>query len=85
MDDGRVVRAGTPGADIPAELLPDPSVTLDPERLLAGSLQELGPSEVVMWKPRWCAFVRTPFEQHLDSMNVAMTTVFHRAVVIGRQ
>lgn len=70
MDDSRVVRAGTPGADIPTELLPDPPVLLDADGLLAGNIQELGPYDVVMWKPRWSAFFRTPLEQHLGGLDI---------------
>lgn len=68
--DGRVVRAGTAGADIPAELLPDATLRLDADVLLAGQLQTAGPDEVVMWKPRWSAFHRTPLEQHLSGLGV---------------
>jgi nicotinamidase-related amidase len=70
MHRGRIVRAGSPGADIPAELLPDPAPQLDPDQLLTGSLQRIGPGEVVMWKPRWSAFHRTPLEQHLSVLGV---------------
>lgn len=70
MGDGRVVRAGTPGADIPTELLPDPPVLLDADGLLAGNIQEVGPYDVVMWKPRWSAFFRTPLQQHLGGLDI---------------
>lgn len=68
--DGRVVRADTPGANIPADLLADPTLVLDAVSLLSGKLQDAGPNEVVMWKPRWSAFHRTPLEQHLSALGV---------------
>lgn len=73
--DGRVVRAGTHGANIPSELLVDPTLLLDADGLLSGGLQEIDFNEVVMWKPRWSAFFRTPLEQHLSALDVDTVVV----------
>ena len=43
---------------------------LDAGALLAGSLQRLGPEEVVMYKPRWGAFFQTPLADHLQDAGV---------------
>jgi len=61
----RMVRPGSPGSQIARQLLPDPELALDSGALLAGQLQKVGDNEVVMWKPRWSAFYRTPLDGHL--------------------
>lgn len=61
----RMVRPGSPGSQIAPQLLPDPKIALDSGSLLAGKLQKVGDNEVVMWKPRWSAFHRTPLDGHL--------------------
>ena len=70
-----VVVRDTPGAQIPAELLPDPAVELDSELLLGGGVQTLVAHEVVMFKPRWGAFYGTSLEPHLRGLGVT-TVVF---------
>jgi nicotinamidase-related amidase len=37
----------------------------DHELLLAGSMQQVGPAEHVMYKARWGAFYQTDLERHL--------------------
>lgn len=64
----RVVRPGSAGAHIAPSLLPTADVELDGDALLAGELQQVGPSEVVMWKPRWSAFYRTSLDEHLRGL-----------------
>jgi nicotinamidase-related amidase len=56
-------------------LVADPSLRLDPDLLLANGIQEVGSGEVVIYKPRWGAFFKTPLEAHLRSHR-ASTTVF---------
>jgi nicotinamidase-related amidase len=51
------------------------SLTLAAEELLDGRAQAVGPGEVVMYKPRWGAFYRTPLEAHLRGLGVS-TIVF---------
>lgn len=70
-----ILRPGTPGRNIVAELLPDDAPELDDERLLAGHLQELAMSEHVLYKPRWGAFFKTPLEAHLHAVG-ARTVLF---------
>jgi nicotinamidase-related amidase len=66
---------GSEGAEPAPGLLPDPTMRLDPEALLAGELQEVGPREVVLYKPRWGAFYETALEKHLRNEKVS-TVVF---------
>jgi nicotinamidase-related amidase len=60
----RVAVPGSAGSQIAPELLPNP-VELDHELLLSGELQQVGPREHVMYKPRWGAFYQTKLEQHI--------------------
>ena len=60
----RIAVPGSAGSQIAAELLPNP-VELDHETLLRGELQQVGPREHVMYKPRWGAFYQTKLEQHI--------------------
>ncbi|MEV4216888.1 isochorismatase family cysteine hydrolase [Nonomuraea sp. NPDC049725] len=60
----------------PGSQLADGLVTageLDPDRLLAGHAQEVGPDEHILYKPRWSAFFRTRLLEHLAER--AVTTV----------
>ena len=66
----RMLSAGSPGAEIADELLPNASTRLDTELLLAGGIQSVGTREVVVYKPRWGAFFRTSLEEHLRSLKV---------------
>ena len=65
-----IVAPGSPGSEIVPALRPVGAAELDPERLLAGELQALGPDETVMFKPRWSAFHRTALEAHLAALGV---------------
>ncbi len=60
----RMVRPESPGSQIAPQLLPDPELALDSDALLAGEPQKVGDNEVVMSKPRWSAFHRTPLDGH---------------------
>jgi nicotinamidase-related amidase len=60
----RIAVPGSAGSQIASELLPNP-VELEHELLLGGDLQQVGPREHVMYKPRWGAFYQTKLEQHL--------------------
>jgi nicotinamidase-related amidase len=64
------VAPGTAGSELAVELLPEPGLRLDPESLLAGAVQRLGPHEVVLYKPRWGAFHRTSLDEHLRALGV---------------
>jgi nicotinamidase-related amidase len=66
----RPVTPRSTGSEIAAELLPSPEASLEPEVLLAGGVQPLGPNEVAIYKPRWGAFYETPLEEHLGGLQV---------------
>jgi nicotinamidase-related amidase len=70
-----VLRPGTPGRLLAPGLVPDAAPELDDELLLAGGVQQIGPGEVAVYKPRWGAFFRTPLDDHLRSLG-ATTIVF---------
>jgi len=77
-----VLRAGRPlflkGSEgrRPADaVLPAPGIPIDDDRLMAGKIQKIGPEEVLVYKPRWGAFFRTPLGDHLKKMGVS-TLVF---------
>lgn len=71
VEDGlQVVIAGSTGAEIAPGLTPADS-SLDEELLLAGAIQELGPNEVAVYKPRWGAFYETQLEAHLRERGVS--------------
>ncbi len=71
----RLVIAGSAGSQIAPTLLPSPAPCLDAEHLLGGSAQRIGPSEWIIYKPRWGAFYKTPLESHLRDLQVT-TLVF---------
>ena len=76
VEDGAAILApGSKGSELAPGLLADPSLRLDPELLMAGGIQKVGSGEVVMYKPRWGAFFKTPLEAHLRSHGVS-TAVF---------
>ncbi len=70
-----ILATGAPGTEIAPALLPAGAPALDAARLLGGGLQEIGPEEVVVYKPRWGAFFQTPLHEHLRSLGVS-TLVF---------
>jgi nicotinamidase-related amidase len=70
-----VLTPGTAGSQLAPPLLPEPDMTLDDERLLAGEVQTLGPEESAIYKPRWGAFYETALEEHLRERGVT-TLVF---------
>jgi len=65
-----ILLEGHPGCELAADLLPDPDVRLDHQRLLAGEPQELSDNELIIYKPRWGAFFKTPLETLLASLGV---------------
>jgi nicotinamidase-related amidase len=71
----RIVLPGSDGAELLDELKPSPATRLDPGKLLAGGLQELGANEWAMHKPRWGAFYLTPLEEHLRGLGVDTVVV----------
>jgi nicotinamidase-related amidase len=74
-DGARLLAPGAPGTEIAPGLLAPDAPALDSGLLLAGGLQQLGPREVAIYKPRWGAFYATALEQHLRELSVS-TLVF---------
>ncbi|HEV2633623.1 MAG TPA: hypothetical protein VGX23_00665 [Actinocrinis sp.] len=73
---GPVVRPGCDGSQLRAELHPPGrGFRLDAELLAGGGLQEVGPNEWVMYKPRWGAFYETPLGPHLCACGVDSVAV----------
>lgn len=70
-----IVRPGSAGSQVVPELRDDATADLDAVGLRRGDIQQLGPHEVVVWKPRWSAFHRTPLHQHLSDLSIH-TVVF---------
>ena len=66
---------GSNGRRVADPLLPDTSVKFDDELLLGGGVQQLGPLEFAIYKPRWGAFFRTPLESFLAEQGIS-TLVF---------
>jgi nicotinamidase-related amidase len=65
-----IVAPDSDGADLIADLKPNPEVQLDSELLLKGAIQNWGKKEFVIYKSRWGAFYRTPLNYHLSSLGV---------------
>ena len=65
-----MLRPGTPGRLLAPGVAGPGPVELDDDLLLGGGAQQLGPAEVVMYKPRWGAFFRTPLEAQLAGTSV---------------
>jgi nicotinamidase-related amidase len=62
------------GSQIPSALLGQP-VELDPDVLLAGEPQVVGDDEIILFKPRWSAFHRTPLDAWLRERDVTTVVV----------
>ncbi len=71
----QLLLAGSPGRRPADALLPGADVRIDDDLLLAGGIQPIGPEEVLIYKPRWGAFYRTPLHVHLREKEVT-TLVF---------
>lgn len=70
-----VVAPGSPGSRLDPGLVPPDGVLPDAEVLLEGGLQQIGPNEWLMFKPRWGAFFGTPLTEHLRGLDVDTTVV----------
>jgi nicotinamidase-related amidase len=71
----RRLMKGSHGRRPADELLPNPTLSIDDDRLLNGEIQSIGPDEAIIFKPRWGAFYRTPLASHLREKGVS-TLVF---------
>ena len=76
VEDGEsIVRPGTEGAELVAELKPDPTQQLATDHLLNGEFQSLGSNEWIMYKPRWGAFYNTPLDEFLTDRSISTLVV----------
>ncbi|WP_328469181.1 cysteine hydrolase [Actinoplanes sp. NBC_00393] len=67
---------GTPGSAVIAGIAgPGDPLAVDAGVLLAGEPQALGKNEIVLFKPRWGAFYRTPLEAWLRERDVDTVVV----------
>ncbi|MGC2385745.1 MAG: isochorismatase family cysteine hydrolase, partial [Nitrososphaeraceae archaeon] len=71
----QIVMPGNDGAELMDELKPSSSIRLKSDLLLSGSLQQIGPMEWIMYKPRWGAFYNTLLEKHLRDLGVNTVVV----------
>jgi nicotinamidase-related amidase len=65
-----IVLRDSRGAELATALQPHSYTKLDAELLLCGALQEIGPNEWVMYKPRWGAFFQTVLQDHLTNLGI---------------
>ncbi|WP_336785898.1 cysteine hydrolase family protein [Paenibacillus sp. MMO-177] len=65
-----IVRPGTKGAELVAEIMPADAKDADAQDLLEGGLPLIGPSEWMMYKPRWGAFYQTELEAFLRDKDI---------------
>lgn len=71
----KLVLAGTSGSQIAPDLFAGENVILDEALLLSGGIQNVSEDEVIMYKPRWGAFYKTPLERYLREKDIT-TIVF---------
>jgi len=71
----QILLEGSSGCQIAQNLLSSSETTLDFPLLLAGGIQYLSSSEVIIYKPRWGAFYKTPLEEYLRELRVS-TLIF---------
>ena len=71
----QILIENTPGCELADELLENPPVPLDHQKLLSGSIQKVSTNEVIIYKPRWGAFYLTPLDTHLKRLHVS-TLIF---------
>jgi nicotinamidase-related amidase len=66
---------GTDGSQLVDELLPEPGIRLDPDLLLSGDKQQIGPKEWILYKSRFGAFFQTRLNEYLRAMGVTTVVV----------
>lgn len=65
----------TIGSQLVEELLPAPGILLDPDLLLSGEKQQIGPREWILFKSRFGAFFQTRLHEYLRDMGVTTVVV----------
>lgn len=71
----RYLMPGSLGVEILDDLKPDPDLRLNPDCLLAGRMQALGPKEWAFYRPRWGAFHDTGLERHLRRFGISTLVI----------
>ncbi len=71
----RILMEDSPDCQVAPGLLPENAGPLDCTLLLSGGIQVLSENEVLIYKPRWGAFYKTPLENHLKRLGIT-TLVF---------
>ena len=71
----RILMPGSLGAELIDEAKPAPDIRLDPDQLLGGRFQSLGPGEWAFYRPRWGAFHATDLEFHLRDLGVTTLVI----------
>jgi nicotinamidase-related amidase len=66
---------GSEGSQLMEEILPSPDAILEPERLLQGQAQQIGPNEWIVYKPRFGAFYNTGLESLLRQVDATTLVV----------
>ncbi len=66
----QIVIPDNDGAELMDELKLSSDIKLDFDLLLSGRLQQIGPKEWIMYKPRWGAFYNTSLERHLHNLGI---------------
>jgi nicotinamidase-related amidase len=75
MAGDHLLAPGSDSSQIAPGLLPDPSIRLDHELLLSGGVQQIGPAEWVIYKPRFGAFYQTPLLEHLRMLDISTLAI----------
>lgn len=72
-----MVAPHSPGSQLTTGLLPGGPAEreLDPDLLVAGHAQEIGPDEHILYKPRWSAFFGTRLLEHIAERAVSTVVV----------
>lgn len=71
----RMLLEGSDGCQIAQDLFSPRSVNLDFALLLSGEVQIINTHEVIIYKPRWGVFYKTPLERYLKDIRVS-TLIF---------
>ncbi len=71
----QILLEGSSGCQIAQDLFSSSETILDFPLLLAGGIQHLSSTEVIIYKPRWGAFYQTPLEKYLRELGVS-TLIF---------
>ncbi len=71
----RIFLTGSAGRRPADALLPGRDIRIDDNLLMSGAIQSIGQEEVLVFKPRWGTFYRTPLEAHLREKGVSTLVI----------